>query len=116
LVIAGEAGQIFVSVDNGDTWEQRESPYEGSLFGARGTGNVNEVLVFGLRGTTFKSTDMGKSWKVVPNEGGATLNDGVVAEDGRITLVGNSGAVLMSSDGGESFRPYFRDDREGVMD
>ncbi|WP_225314855.1 WD40/YVTN/BNR-like repeat-containing protein [Marinobacter confluentis] len=116
LVIAGEAGQIFVSVDNGDTWEQRESPYEGSLFGALGTGNVNEVLVFGLRGTTFKSTDMGKSWKVVPNEGGATLNDGVVAEDGRITLVGNSGAVLMSSDGGESFRPYFRDDREGVMD
>jgi photosystem II stability/assembly factor-like uncharacterized protein len=116
LVIAGEAGQIFVSVDNGDTWEMRESPYEGSLFGALGTGNMNEILVFGLRGNTFMSTDLGRSWKVVPNEGGATLNNGAVAEDGRITLVGNSGAVLMSTNGGESFRPYFRDDREGVMD
>ena len=116
LVVAGEAGQIFVSADNGDTWETRESPYEGSLFGALGTGNANEILVFGLRGNTFKSTDFGRSWTVVPNEGGTTLNNGAVAEDGRITLVGNSGAVLMSSDGGESFSPYFRNDREGVMD
>lgn len=116
LVIVGEAGQIFVSVDNGDTWERRESPYEGSLFGAVGTGSVNEILAFGLRGNTFKSSDLGKSWKVVPNEGGSTLNNGAVADDGRITLVGNSGAVLLSTDGGESFRPYFRDDREGVMD
>ncbi|MDI9245051.1 YCF48-related protein [Marinobacter sp. CHS3-4] len=116
LVVVGEAGQIFVSVDGGDTWEKRESPYEGSLFGAMSTGNVNEILAFGLRGNTFMSTDLGKSWKVVPNEGGATLNDGAVADDGRITLVGNGGAVLMSTNGGESFRPYFRDDREGVMD
>lgn len=116
LVIVGEAGQIFVSVDNGETWERRESPYEGSLFGVLGTGSVNEILAFGLRGNTFKSTDLGKNWKVVPNEGGTTLNDGAVADDGRIILVGNSGAVLLSTNGGESFRPYFRDDREGVMD
>lgn len=116
LVIAGEAGQIYVSEDNGDTWDRRESPYEGSLFGALGTGAADEVLVFGLRGNTFRSTDLGKTWKVVPNEGGATLNNGAVGDKGRITLVGNSGAVLLSTDGGESFRPYFRDDREGVMD
>lgn len=116
LVIAGEAGQIFVSEDNGDTWERRESPYDGSLFGALGTGKPGEALVFGLRGNTFISTDLGETWKVVPNEGGTTLNDGAVADDGRITLVGNSGAVLLSTDGGESFQPYFRDDREGVMD
>lgn len=116
LVIVGEAGQIFVSVDDGETWEKRESPYDGSLFGALGTGGVNEVLVFGLRGNTFMSTDLGQSWRVVSNEGGTTLNDGSVAEDGRITLVGNSGAVLLSTNGGQTFRPYFRDDREGVMD
>ena len=116
LVIVGEAGQIFVSVDGGESWEKRESPYEGSLFGVIGTGQVNEVLAFGLRGNMFLSTDLGKSWKVVPNEAGATLNDGAVADDGRITLVGNGGTVLMSTNGGESFRPYARDDREGVMD
>ncbi|WP_228260821.1 YCF48-related protein [Marinobacter orientalis] len=116
LVIVGESGQIFVSVDGGDSWEKRESPYEGSLFGAIGTGEVNEILAFGLRGNMIFSSDLGKSWKVVPNEAGATLNDGAVADDGRITVVGNGGTVLMSTDGGETFRPYSRDDREGVMD
>ena len=115
LVLVGEAGQVHVSVDNGATWERRESPYPGSLFGVSGTGQVNEVLAFGLRGTTLFSGDLGRSWTVVPNEGNATLNNAAVAEDGRITLVGNGGAVLMSANGGESFRAYFRDDRESVM-
>ena len=115
LVIVGEAGQVHVSVDNGDTWERRESPYDGSLFGVMGTGKVNEVLAFGLRGNTMLSTDLGRSWTMVANEGGTTLNNGSVADDGRVTLVGNSGAVLMSSNGGVSFRAHFRNDREGVM-
>lgn len=115
LVIVGEAGQIFVSVDGGDTWEARESPYDGSLFGAMGTGQVNEILVFGLRGNAFMSTDLGRSWRVVPNESGTTLTNGAVVDDGRITLVGNSGAVLVSTNGAESFRPYVRSDREGIM-
>lgn len=115
LVIVGEAGQIHVSVDGGQTWERRESPYEGSLFGVIGTGQMNEILAFGLRGNMLFSTDLGKSWRVVPSTADATLNDGVVAEDGRIILVGNGGVVLTSGNGAESFRDYFRDDREGVM-
>ncbi|MDP4548627.1 YCF48-related protein [Marinobacter sp. MDS2] len=115
LVLVGEAGQIHVSVDNGDTWERRESPYPGSLFGVTGTGSANEILAFGLRGTTIFSSDLGRSWTIVPNEGNTTLNNAIVTEDGRITLVGNSGAVLMSVDGGESFRAYFRNDRGSVM-
>ncbi len=115
LVIVGEAGQVHVSVDNGESWERRESPYDGSLFGVMGTGKINEILTFGLRGNTLLSTDLGRSWTMVPNEGKTTLNNGAVADDGRITLVGNSGAVLMSSNGGESFRAHFRNDREGVM-
>lgn len=115
LVIVGEAGQIHVSVDNGETWELRTSPYEGSLFGVISTGQVNEILAFGLRGNILLSTDLGKSWKIVPNDAKATLNDGAVAEDGRITLVGNGGAVLVSGNGAESFREHFRSERAGVM-
>ncbi|MDS1311603.1 MULTISPECIES: WD40/YVTN/BNR-like repeat-containing protein [Marinobacter] len=115
LVIVGEAGQIHVSVDGGDTWERRESPYEGSLFGVIGTGQVNELLAFGLRGNMLFSADLGKTWRMVPNSAGATLNDGSVADDGRITLVGNGGTVLMSTNGAESFREHFRNDRAGIM-
>jgi photosystem II stability/assembly factor-like uncharacterized protein len=115
LVVVGEAGQIHVSVDGGETFERRESPYEGSLFGVIGTGRINEILAFGLRGNVLFSQDLGKSWRRLPNSAGATLNDGVVVGDGRITLVGNGGAVLMSSNGAETFSGYFRSDREGVM-
>src|SRR5690554_7772792 len=55
LVIVGEAGQVHVSVDNGESWERRESPYDGSLFGVMGTGKINEILTFGLRGNTLLS-------------------------------------------------------------
>lgn len=115
LVIVGEAGQIHVSDDNGDTWTRRESPYPGSLFGVTGTGKVNEILAFGLRGNMLFSPDLGMTWRMVPNSAGATLNSGFVADDGRITLVGNGGVVLMSSDGAESFGDHFRSNREGIM-
>ncbi len=114
LVIVGEAGQIHVSIDGGETWERRESPYPGSLFGVVGTGRVNEALAFGLRGTLMFSEDLGKSWSVVNTGSTATLNDGA-AEGDRIILVGNGGAVLTSGNGGDTFREYLRDDREGVM-
>ncbi|KKN36654.1 hypothetical protein LCGC14_0771460 [marine sediment metagenome] len=115
LVIVGEAGQVHVSTDDGDTWERRESPYPGSLFGVTGTGKANEILAFGLRGNMLFSADLGESWRMVPNNAGATLNNGAVTDDGRITLVGNGGTVLMSDNGAESFKEYFRDDRAGVM-
>lgn len=115
LVIAGEAGTIFLSTDHGDTWESVESPYTGSFFGVMGTGDVNEILAYGLRGHVFMSTDLGRSWTTVSNDSSNTLNGGAVAKDGRITLVGNGGTVLVSSNNAESFRTYFRTDRQGVM-
>ena len=114
LVVVGEAGQIHVSVDGGETWERRESPYPGSLFGVLGTGRVNEILAFGLRGTLLESTDLGRSWTIVNTGSTATLNDGF-ADGDRIVLGGNGGAVLTSGNGGATFREYLREDRQGVM-
>ncbi len=116
LMVVGEAGQIFVSVDGGGNWEKRESPYRGSLFGAVPTGQAESVLAFGLRGNMIRSTDLGRSWTMVTNEAGATLNKGTLMEDGTIILVGNGGTVLRSSDGAETFHSYSRRDREGIMD
>lgn len=115
IAIVGEAGQVHVSVDNGETWERRESPYQGSLFGVIGTGQVNEMLIMGLRGNMFISTDLGRSWRTITNTAGATLNSGAVPGQNEVVLVGNGGTVLMSANGAESFRKYFRDDRDGLM-
>lgn len=114
LVIVGEAGQIFVSVDNGQTWEKRDSPYPGSLFGVTGTGRVNEILAFGLRGTLLYSTDIGKTWTTRDTGSTETLNDGAV-DGNRIVLVGNGGAILTSENDGGSFKETLRPDREGLM-
>lgn len=115
LVIVGEAGLIQMSADNGMTWAKMDSPYTGSLFGVMGTGNVNEVLAFGLRGNIFFSRDLGRHWKTISSDSDATLNDGAVTADGRIILVGNGGAVLVSTNDGQAFKSYFRSDRQGVM-
>ncbi|PAV26500.1 photosystem I reaction center subunit IV [Tamilnaduibacter salinus] len=116
LLMVGEAGTMYRSTDEGESWESVQSPYTGSWFHVIATGNVNEAIAFGLRGNTFRTTDMGRSWTAVTDTSDSTLNNGVVNGDGRITLVGNGGAVLVSTNDGESFRPIFRDDREGVLD
>lgn len=114
MVIVGEAGQIYVSVDRGTTWKKRDSPYPGSLFGAIGSGRMNEIFAFGLRGTLMLSTDLGKSWSMVSTGSTATLNNGI-AMDQRVVLVGNGGAVLTSGNGGDTFRVYLRKDRQAIM-
>lgn len=115
LFIVGEQGSIFLSTDQGDTWTALHSPYQGSLFGLIGTGNVNEVLVFGLRGHVFRSDDLGKHWQAVPSDTNSTLNSGMREKGGRIVITGNDGAVIVSTDAGRSFSAYDRDDRNAVL-
>ncbi len=52
LLIAGEAGGLALSRDEGETWVKMESPYEGSFFGALPWGEAG-AMVFGLRGNVF---------------------------------------------------------------
>lgn len=119
LYIVGEMGGIFRSTDQGQTWERVESPYEGSLFGLADTGQPGGVLVFGLRGNMFRSTDQGASWSDVRIADGANtfeagLADGSLLRDGRIAVVGHSGAVLVSDDQGRSFELFSRPDRRSL--
>lgn len=115
LFIAGEYGLLFRSIDNGTTWERIDAPYDGSFFGVTGTGNVNEVLVFGLRGHVFRSTDLGRSWAEVKIPERQTLSGAGVGKDNRVVLVGNNGLVAYSNNAGESFRAYTRPDRESLL-
>ena len=102
LLIAGEAGTLLRSRDDGETWDRPDPPYQGSFFGivaARDGG----FITFGLRGNIFRSTDEGDTWVAVETGDERTLLSGTTRSDGTIVLVGSAGAVLESKDNGASF-------------
>lgn len=117
LYIAGESGFIFRSTDNGKSWEQLEPGYPGSFFGVVDTGSEDEVLAYGLRGNIYRSVG-GDEWESVDSGTDATLNSAYANDKGEIAMVGNSGAVVYSDNGGDSFSSYTRPSRHsyvGVM-
>ncbi len=113
LLIAGEAGQLHRSRDNGATWEALDSPYEGSFFGVIAT-EQGSVLIFGLRGRIFRSEDDGDTWTLIDAPGESTLFAGQVFPGGRIVLVGAAGTVLESRDDGRSFSTLPLDTRASL--
>jgi len=112
LMIGGEAGVLFRSTDRGENWENISSPYEGSFFGVTGTNAENVALVFGLRGHVFRSEDDGRTWDQVFTGTESTLVS-AANENGYVSAVGTSGTVLLSKDGGLTFKELIREDRSG---
>ena len=113
LVMVGEQGKIYRSLDRGNNWEALESPYHGTFFGAVSS-NSSTLLVFGLQGNIWLSRDRGDSWERIASGVTSGLNDGAVLADGSIVLVGNAGAVLVSRDQGDMFSLRFQPDRRSI--
>jgi photosystem II stability/assembly factor-like uncharacterized protein len=101
LYIVGENGLVLRSRRGAEDFKQVAFPYKGSLFGI--TAGKNAILVYGLRGNLFASHDQGASWKQVAVAEHSALVGGTVGANDRIALVAQSGAVLESLDGGNSF-------------
>ena len=103
LLVAGEAGTLLRSTDDGDSWERVDYVYAGSFFDAVSAGD-GSLLIFGLRGNVFRSTDEGASWVPVQTNDQRTLMSGMATDDGTVVLAGAAGAVLFSDDNGVTFR------------
>jgi len=103
LLVAGEAGTLLRSLDDGGSWIRVESIYPGSFFGAIATSD-GSLLIFGLRGNVFRSTDEGETWAHVDTGDQRTLMCGTASGNGSVILAGSAGAVLRSDDNGASFR------------
>ena len=114
LYIAAEGGHLYRTDDGGESWRELPSPYDGSFFGVKPLeGDV--VLAYGLRGNLFRSEDAGATWRKVETGTHAMLNDAVsVGPNGAIVVVGLSGVVLVSRDGGRSFALMQQEDRKGL--
>jgi len=103
LMIAGEAGILFRSPDNGETWQLLKSPYDGSFYALTELLPSQALLVMGLRGRGFRSDDYGKSWIELDMGTRTTLTSALQLDSGELIAAGNSGNLSVSLDGGEQF-------------
>ena len=101
LYIAGEQGLLLKLDTAAGRFVAIPVPYQGTLFGI--TGSAKSVVVFGLRGNAFRSTDGGKTWQKIETGVQVGLTAGT-DDEGRIVLVSQAGHVLVSSDDGASFK------------
>lgn len=103
LFIVGEQGSVFKLDSKTGQFKTVKTPYTGTFFGI--TGKKGVLIVYGMRGTVFRSNNGGISWNKVETGAPIGLTDATVTEDGRIVLVNQAGHVLLSSDDGASFTP-----------
>jgi photosystem II stability/assembly factor-like uncharacterized protein len=101
VYVTGEQG-LVLRLDRGTgRFRALPTPYKGTYFGVAGT--KDSVVVFGLRGNVFRSSDGGANWQQIETG----LQDGLTGGTGYgpdgLVLVSQSGNVLVSRDGGAHF-------------
>jgi photosystem II stability/assembly factor-like uncharacterized protein len=101
VFIAGEQG-LLLRRDAGGRFVRLASPYKGSFFGL--TGSSGMLLAYGLRGNAWVSRDHGQSWQRAETGVASTLVAGAVLADGAVAMVSQAGQLLVSRDGGASFK------------
>jgi len=126
--IAGEFGTLLSTDDGGQTWTKRDVGTEKTLFGV-GFATQEKGWVTGIDGMLLHTRDAGKTWVV---QHGATeegsleelgfletlknpgMYDVAVAGDYGV-VVGDTGNVLTTSDGGETWTPRDLPEKERLV-
>mgnify|MGYP000302935294 CR=1 FL=1 len=103
ILIAGEAGTLFASYDDGLEWEALYAPYQGSYFGVQALFAEGDALVYGMKGNVYRSQDAGQSWDKVDLGIETAITSSTRDDKGSTFLVGYSGVVFESTDKGNSF-------------
>ena len=100
--VVAERGSAYRSRDDGATWQRLKLPYDGSMFGVIAD-EGEHVLVYGLRGNVFESSDLGDHWQHIPTGTQFSLIGGApLGKDGAV-LVGANGTVLGRRAGSGAF-------------
>lgn len=93
LLLAGEQGLVLHSTDRGEHFQRLTTPYKGSFF----TGEIpaaGELVVAGLRGTTWRSRDAGASWTALPSPVPVNITASALDDQGRLWFANQAGMVL----------------------
>lgn len=117
--IVGEFGTVLATTDSGETWQRQSSGVDKTLFGvAFATPEVGWAV--GIDGLVLRTQDGGATWETQRGAAGAgdledlafvdlLTNPGLyaIAVAGRRGfIVGDTGTVLVTRDGGETWTPY----------
>ena len=101
--LAGEAGLFMVGDVNAETGTLIETvPWEGSFFTSVAAAD-DAIVMGGLRGRMFRTTDAGQTWTVVEKPQTSSIVDSTRLADGSLVVVGIAGEILLSTDHGNSF-------------
>jgi len=107
LYLAGEAGTILRSTDQGATWSPRRTSYQGSFYGILPL-TERTLVAHGLRGRIFRSEDDGTTWREVASPAPALLATGLRTQRGDVVLAGQGRTLWVSRDQGVTFSPTLR--------
>jgi photosystem II stability/assembly factor-like uncharacterized protein len=103
VYVTGEQGLVLRLDAAAGRFVALETPYKGSYFGL--TGTQGAVIVFGLRGNAFRSTDGGRTWHKIDTGVQEGLTAAATVGDQGVILASQAGRLLVSTDGGERFSP-----------
>ena len=103
LYITGEQGLLLKLASDGQRFTRVPTPYAGTLFGAFGKPGV--LVVYGLRGHAYRSSDGGQQWQAVSTGVSTSLTAAGVDRAGQLWLASQAGDVLLSRDDGARFSP-----------
>jgi photosystem II stability/assembly factor-like uncharacterized protein len=101
VYITGEQGLVLKLDRNAERFRALQTPYKGTYFGVAGTADA--VVVYGLRGNAYRSTDAGAHWAQIDTGVQEGIAGGTSFGSQGLALVSQAGTVLLSYDGGEHF-------------
>lgn len=93
VLIAGEQGTAYLSIDGGDTFRSLATPYRGSYFAAAIL-PAGGLALAGLRGNLLVSADSGSAWTMVKLPTGAGLTVLGPAADAELRVGAQSGQIF----------------------
>jgi photosystem II stability/assembly factor-like uncharacterized protein len=101
--LSGEAGLLLIGDVDGNRAERVHAvPWEGSFFTTVAASD-GAIIMGGLRGRMFRTTDEGSTWTVVEKPATSSIVASIRLADGRLLAAGVAGEVLVSTDDGHSF-------------
>jgi photosystem II stability/assembly factor-like uncharacterized protein len=101
LYIAGEGGLVLKLDPTAQRFRAITTPYNGSFFGVADAGA--SVIVFGLRGNVYASSDGGATWTKVEAGLPAAVVAATRTANGALLIADAGGRIAATSDGGRSF-------------